>query len=206
MAERAQFTRLWGDPVVASLRYYGRMGRLAVAWVAAAMPAVTEVRAWLSPMRDRTSDDHPMDTPLVAIGHRRSMVVEAEVGKQAHGVFLVENRTASSVSASTIVSAFADESGREIHPIVQFQPDVLTLAPGEQAVVQITATVDETLEPDVPYQAELSIPGLSTAGIPLVLRRRSSAPPGNDTALPVTRASRKRPATAARRQTKTSGS
>jgi hypothetical protein len=93
------------------------------------------------------------------------------------GVFMVENTTPRQLSIPVTVSAFLDPHGREINPAVAIRPDVIVLDPGDQLVVQVAAAVDETLEPDVRYHAEISVPGLSETRIPIVVRRRPSATP-----------------------------
>ena len=102
-------------------------------------------------------------------------MIEAAAGRNGLGVFMVENTTGKKVSAPLGVSAFADESGREVRPTVRFSPDVVSLEPGDQVLVQVVAGVDSTFEPGVRYGAEISIPQLAAAGIPLVVRRRRAA-------------------------------
>jgi hypothetical protein len=142
-------TDVWRDTVEAGLRYWSRLGRLAVECVSALLPPVAEVRA----------------------GAPRTILVEAEAGRQGVGVFLVENTTERRLSIPVSVSRFVGEDGAEVQPKVTFRPDVLTLDPGDQVVVQVAAAIDETLEPDVRYRAEISVPGLSETRIPLVVRR-----------------------------------
>ena len=92
--------------------------------------------------------------------------------KSGLGVFMVENTTMRPVSGPLGVSPFADEAGREVEPTVRFAPDVVSLDPGDQVLVQVAAVVDESLEPGVRYTGEISIPQLSGMRIPLVVRRR----------------------------------
>ena len=108
----------------------------------------------------------------------KTILVEAEVGQSGMGVFLVENTTAEQLSIPVSASPFHDPRGREVHPAIAFRPEVITLEPGDQQVVQVAAAVDETLEPDVRYHALISVPGLSATRIPIVLRRRPGAVPG----------------------------
>ncbi len=176
-AQRTELTRVWRDTVEAGLRYYGRIGRLAFEWVEAFVPAVGELRPRFRVLADPSGEAEP---GLLSQGGRpagRTMVVEAEAGKRGLGVFLVENTTAQRVSAPVGVSAFVDGSGREARPAVRFSPDAVTLEPGDQVLVQVAAAVDETLEPEVRYRAEISIPGLSETRIPIVVRRRPDTAP-----------------------------
>ena len=154
----------WRDVVEAGLRYWGRLGRLAFESLTALARDVAEQRPAAA---DRVEERRSSPTILV----------EAEAGESGLGVFLIENTTADQLSIPVTVSSFVDDAGREVHPVVAFRPDVLSLDPGDQFVVQVAAAVDESLEPDVRYHAEITIPGLSETRIPIVVRRRPSAAP-----------------------------
>lgn len=159
---------IWRDTVGAGLRYWGRLGRLALEGAVALFPLVTQVRPGV---------DKPAVGPPPEAGEDRTILVEAEAGEAAYGVFLVENTTAEELSTLVTVSSFVGDDGREVHPAVTFRPDVIALGPGEQLIVQMAAAVDETLEPGVRYRAEIGVPELSEQRIPVVVRRRRSAKP-----------------------------
>jgi hypothetical protein len=150
----------------AAVRYYARMGRLALRLADVLVPVAGEQRqsvpAPSAPSRVRPSDP-------------QTIVIEAASGRSGLGVFMVENTTSQKVSAPVSVSAFADDSGREAQPRVRFSPAEITLDPGDQVLVQVAATVNRTFEPGVRYKAEIAIPQLARAGIPIVVRRRAAA-------------------------------
>jgi hypothetical protein len=159
------------DAAEASLRYYGRMGGLALDLAEALVPS-------LSGLRPAVVRSTPSPAPTVAESPPgQTIVIEAAAGRSGLGVFMVENTTGKKVSGPLGVSAFADESGREVNPTVRFSPDVVSLEPGDQVLVQVVAGVDSTFEPGIRYGAEISIPELAAAGIPLVVRRRAARPP-----------------------------
>jgi hypothetical protein len=108
----------------------------------------------------------PADAPAP-----KAMAIEAAAGTAGVGFFLVENSTAESVSTSFDLSALADGAGREVSPTVRFSPDKVTLEPGDQALVALAVVVDETLEPDVRYGGEVTIPGLVSSRVPISVRR-----------------------------------
>lgn len=158
------------DAAEASLRYYGRMGGLALELAEALVPSLSGLR----PAVVRAS---PSPAPAAAESPRgQTIVIEAAAGRNGLGVFMVENTTGKKVSGPLGVSAFADDSGREVQPTVRFSPDVVSLEPGDQVLVQVVAGVDSTFEPGVRYGAEISIPELAAARIPLVVRRRAARP------------------------------
>lgn len=106
-----------------------------------------------------------------------TLVLEAEAGGEAQGVFMVDNRLSRTVSTAVVTSAFADPSGRAVRPVLRVVPGVVTLEPAGRTLVQLFAAVTDDLDPDVDYRGEVSVPGLSDRGIPVVLRRRR-APAG----------------------------
>ena len=177
---QAELTDVWRDAAEAGLRYWGRLGRLAVESITALVPLVAELRP---------GDVGPADHSG-AVAVPRTILVEADAGQSGVGVFLVENTTTQQLSIPVSVSSFHDDNGREVTPTVGFRPDVITLDPGDQLVVQVAAAVDETFEPDVRYHAEISVPGLSATRIPIVVRRRpSTAPRPKEQAKATTRSS-----------------
>ncbi len=121
------------------------------------------------PVAVEQSAKHAAATTSSAAG--RVLVLEAEARSEAHGVFVVENRMARQVSTAAEASAFADPSGRAVRPKLRIVPGTITLQPGERALVQIYARITDDLEPGVGYRGEVTVPGLSDRGIPLVLRR-----------------------------------
>ena len=169
---RTELASAWRDVAEAGLQYYTRLGGLALALAETLVPAIGELRPTvrLSPGPPNAPDARPPDPPTEP--GRPTMVIEAAAGRSGLGVFMVENTTARKVSARVGVSAFVDPGGREVRPEVNFSPDVVSLEPGDQVLVQVAATVDDTLEPGVRYQAEISIPRLAGAKIPVVVRRR----------------------------------
>src|SRR5206468_2124159 len=89
----------------------------------------------------------------------------------------LENTTADRVSVPIAISPFRNAAGQELSPAVAFRPEAIVLDPGDQLVVQVAVAVDGTLEPEVRYRAEISVPGLSQTRIPIVVRRRASVAP-----------------------------
>ena len=71
----------------------------------------------------------------------------------------------------TTTATTTDAEGRRVHGEVRFEPEVITLQPGEQTLVQIAVEVTRGLRRGVDYRGEVSVPGLTGTRIPLVVRR-----------------------------------
>ena len=167
LSAQDEVTDVWRDAAEASLRYWGRLGRLTFKSVAALVPLVAELRPTEADGVPPPDADHAAPT----------IVVEAEAGQAGVGVFLLENTTPQELSVLVACSPFRNADGHEVEPVVAFRPDAIRLHPGDQVVVQVAVVVDETLEPEVRYHAELSVPGLSETRIPIIVRRRARTAP-----------------------------
>jgi len=161
------FETLWSTAVQVQIRYWSAVGRLAARASAARGRAVPA----------------PGPSPAAAEAHPEppsALVLESDGGSPAVGMFLVENKLGRPVVGSIAPSAFVDPEGREVRPRLAFAPEVVRLRPGEQALIRCVAAFDDTLRPGVRYLGTISLPGLSSGSVAVVLRRRdtSAARPG----------------------------
>jgi hypothetical protein len=160
----------------ANLQYYAALGRLTVDYLEAlgSIARNVEVPAQLAnrTVTFRQAPPPAPPPPAPTAPPPAVMVLEAETGGAAIGVFLVENLLGEKVSAPVSGSTFAAPDGREVTPQLAFDPEVVVLEPGEQMLVRVTTQVQEELEPDVTYRGELAVPGVIGTKIPIVLRRR----------------------------------
>ena len=164
MAETARFTELFQRTIDANVRfyqdfvsltldYYKNLGRIYGDW-----PQPFWMGAQPFARAEKAASP--------------ALVLEAEGGKQARGVFLVENKLSRKVTARVTASTFRDPQGKTIAPSLHFQPESVTAEPGEQVLVEVTADIGGNLEPGVRYRGELSVEGLSETSVPVVIRRR----------------------------------
>ena len=99
------------------------------------------------------------------------ILLEAEADHTAIGVFLVANHLNHEILARPEVSPFYDPPGTTSIPRLVFEPEMVRLAPQERVLIKIFATVDRSLQPDVRYRCEVSIPALAGTRVPVVVRR-----------------------------------
>jgi hypothetical protein len=170
-------TRFPGDELIRravdlNVRYYSDMSQLMATYVKDLVEtfsqAATQAQAWQSPPRTHSATHKTQPAPV--------MVLEAEAGKQALGVFLVENHLDHNISTRVVPSAFFDAAQNEIKPSFVFDPEAVVLRSGEQVLVRVRVEVDETFVADVAYEGSLNIPELTGSRVRIVLRRRSAAP------------------------------
>lgn len=170
MPEPPSLPDLWRRAVDAQIRYYRSVGQLTVEYGRAVAGVLRGVRG-TRPAGEAAAppETQPLSAPVMAL--------EAEEGSAASGMFVVENRTPGRVSTPIEVPVLADAEGRQVRPEIRFEPEVVTLEPREQALVQITVLVTKALRPRVDYRGEVTVPGLAGTRIPLVVRRLAPARP-----------------------------
>ena len=186
MSELTHFTRACGRALDANLRYTVRLSELAArglqilgsAVLEAGSRVVTATRA--SPTRNEApslpsaapSSSNPTSPSPAAL------VLEGRAGSRAFGLFVVENKLQKEVSTPVTVSPLVDPGGQEIPSVLRFEPGVITLSPDEQVIAKVSARITRGLVAGVRYQADISIPGISGARIPIIVRRKPAAKSG----------------------------
>jgi hypothetical protein len=172
VADAPSLEQLFRRAVDAQLEYYRSVGQLSVEFARAALGAVRADRSTpalrvpvtpVAPAAQAAQPALPAAAPVLAL--------EAEEGSWAVGMFVVENSTGSRVAAPVELPVLADEEGRRVHGEVRFEPEVITLQPGEQTLVQIAVEVTRGLRRGVDYRGEVRVPGLTGTRIPVVVRR-----------------------------------
>lgn len=171
MAERLRLEETFRRAIEANVRYYEALGQATADYVKALVDVLRDL-----PLTIRAGTEPRPGAPPPSAARFPAMVLEAEAGGHALGVFLVENKLDRKVSAPIVASAFVAPDGREVHPVLGFDPEVVTLDPGEQILVRVTAAIDEQLESGVTYRGEVTVPGLSGSRVPLVVRCRPGFP------------------------------
>ncbi len=166
----------------ANLAYYQGLAHLGLGYLKSLADIVGGVSS--VPIQVRSGHEHSPAAPTGEAARQAAaperatppnspaMVLEAEAGGEALGVFLVENRLDRKVSAPVTPSSFSDPSGRQVTPALRIDPEVMTLEPGEQMLVRVAARIADDLEPGISYRGEVTVPELSGGRVPLVLRRR----------------------------------
>jgi hypothetical protein len=180
VANQMQLTDVMRRALDANVQYFTTVSKLAVECLETLLGSVTslglqEQASSASQAQDEAAVVAKPSVPQGSSGP--TMLLEAEAGGYALGVFLVENVLPQSVSARIVVSSFVDPSGREAHPPIRFEPETISLEPHEQVLVRVLAGIEESLAPAIDYRAEISIPALPGTRVPLVLRRRAAAKP-----------------------------
>ena len=161
-ADERRASELPGLLLKAGTAYTTRMASLGLRLIGALVPDVARV-VDIRPTADQRA------APQANAG---GVQVQAAAGGTGFGVFIVENRGPNPVTTNVTVSSFRADSGRPMRLKVQFDPDTLRLAPGEQAVVQVGVTVEERLRAGEVYRATITLPKLDGATIPVSAIRR----------------------------------
>jgi hypothetical protein len=166
---------VWRRVLQANLRYYEAVGRLSVDYVRAVAGAVGSLGAGIPAAAAAATRQAAPSAPSPGAGtDAPALVLEAEAGESAEGAFVVENLLREGMSSPVVASAFASAEGHELRPTLAFEPEVVVLAAGEQVLVRVVASIDEALETGVGYRGEVTVPGLVSSGLSIVVRRLAS--------------------------------
>jgi hypothetical protein len=174
MADKLPLEDTLRRAVDANVRYYEAIGRVTQDYWKAIFGIWRELPLRFGPAHTAQATPAAAPPNPAATVTAPTLVLEAEAGGEAQGVFLIENKLSRVVSTAVVVSAFSNPSGRAVQPTLRVEPGVITLPPGGRTLVQIYATIDDALEADVPYRGEVNVPGLAESGIPVLLRRRAN--------------------------------
>jgi hypothetical protein len=109
---------------------------------------------------------------------RPPLLVVGRAGELANGAFAINNPTDKEMNVQLVVQGELDEKR------VRVDPERFTLPAGGGTLVRVLATIDASLPVDQDHVGMIVAPGLSTQGVPFIVRRLPDAP-GSDTAQPV---------------------
>ena len=192
MADRPDLGEMWRGAVAANMRYYEAWGRIVTEW----FRDLTEVGRGLQAgpgghgsLAAQASSGQParsvavLQAPLAAAGRAATeaahnaavpsaaLVLEAGVGEDATGAFLVENQLGRPVETPLVADQLIGAGGAALPVHLQFDPAVVSLAPEERCVVRVRLTIPEAFAAGTDYRTVIRGPDLPGTSIPVVLRR-----------------------------------
>ncbi|MEP6691316.1 MAG: hypothetical protein ABJD07_09175 [Gemmatimonadaceae bacterium] len=174
MADNAQqITDGFKKAVDAQMRYYQALGDVTTEYVKSLMGIWSDVKLPLN-LGALKPNASSAATPAAATA-TPALVLEAERGQQARGVFMVENKLTRHVVTPVVTSGFTGPGERELRPTMRIEPGVVSLEPGARTLVHLIASINDEMVVGATYHGEISVPGLSDSRVPVVLRRRESS-------------------------------
>jgi len=175
MSQPLELTDVWRRSLEATVQFYSTLGKLAADCLESLLATTAGTDSGLK--SDANGSPHAVSQEHIAAKPAPAslMVLEAEAGRKALGLFLVENGFSRAVSAEVTASPFVDDHGNEIKAMVEFQPASVTLQPGEQSLVKVLASIHKNMPAGVRYRGEIGVPGLMGTRIPVVLERTAAA-------------------------------
>ena len=177
MNEITQLTRACGRALDANLRSAALLSELAARSMQLLASAVSEIGSQVI-TRTSAAPEVGIDSSAASMtapsSSPEALVLEGVAGSRAFGLFVVENKLSKEVSTGVAVGPLVDPDGHEIKSVLRFEPGVITLAPGQQVIARVSARISRGLVAGVRYQAEISIPGISGARIPIIVRRKQT--------------------------------
>ncbi len=170
----------WRRAMDANIRFYRAWGELTAGWVR----EVTAVGASLTPTTlglGRTSTTATSvgaraappaaETPPQAAASVPVLVLEAPGGQSVSASFLVENSWPHPVEGRVGTGDFHSDTGGSVEMVTRFDPESLSLAPGESRLVRVTVEVPEGLAQGVDHRSTISVSDVPGTTIPVLVRR-----------------------------------
>ena len=105
---------------------------------------------------------------------RPPLLIVGRAGETGNGAFAINNPGDREMNVHLVVQGELDER------VVRVDPARLVLKPGESAIVRILATIDEKLAADRDHVGSVVAPGLTSQGVPFIVRRLGDAAGGGD--------------------------
>ena len=112
----------------------------------------------------------PAPAPDTPPAQRPPLLVVGRSGEVANGAFAINNPGEREIAVHLVVQGEVDERH------VQVEPARLSLKPGEGAIVRILARIDEKLPLEQDLPGAVVAPGLSSQGVPFIVRRLADLP------------------------------
>lgn len=162
----SRMTDLLKSAVELNLRYTSTLLHLSKDYLKDANGVLTSENAPApAPMPETPPAPRP---PLLVVGRR---------GEVANGAFAINNPGERDIAVHLVVQGEVDERH------VRVEPARLNLKPGEGAIVRILARIDEQLPAEQDLPGMVVAPGLSSQGVPFIVRRLADPEaPGDDPA------------------------
>jgi hypothetical protein len=96
---------------------------------------------------------------------RPPLLVVGRASETGNGAFAINNPSDREMNVHLLVQGELDEKS------VSVDPARLTLKPGEGAIVRVLARIDDKLAVDHDYVGSVVAPGLTSQGVPFIVRR-----------------------------------
>jgi hypothetical protein len=172
MADRTPMEDVMRRAYDANLRYWETVGRAATdymqsvtkLWADAPLSWKPAAMSWTGPRSSATMHHEPAVSP--------ALVMEGVKGAEVRTVLMISNDLAREAEATVEISTLRGPDGRFAPVEVRAIPETLKLAAGARMPVTLVAEISDALLEGADYHGEVTVPGLSERGVPIVVRRR----------------------------------
>lgn len=180
--QRSTLTRVLGRALAANLRWASILGELAIRAFDLLASSVSDLGVQVVSNQTQTqpqqlSGGTSAAPSSSAVPFPAAILLEGEAGTRAFGLFVVENNLPQQICAPVEVGPLVDPHGREIPSVLRFEPGIITLAAKQQVVAKVSAEISRGLRAGVRYEAEMRVPGIPSARIPIIVRRKPTSSP-----------------------------
>ncbi len=166
MADRPLLENLLKRGIDANVKYWEAVGRAASDYVQ------TVSKIWADAPIAFTPGTFTTRSTTTTRPSGPALLLEGPAGTQARAVVMISNDLDRDADAAVSVTDLRAPDGQRVSFDIRPSPDRVKLARGEKVPVTLTADITDAMADGVDYEGEINVPGLSTKGVPVVLRRR----------------------------------
>jgi len=194
MAEKTPLEEMVRKAFDMNLRYWETVGRATTDYVEAAAKLWADAPiSWTPGVRDKGSSRwgsasseasaasaasgqsasssksaawEPAEAPATPV-----LLLEGRAGTEARAMVMISNDLDREAEAAVVASPLRGPDGRFIAADLRTEPTAVKLAPGARTSVTLVVGVTDAMEVGADYRGEINVPGLSTRGVPVVVRR-----------------------------------
>lgn len=174
MADRTPVEDVMRRAFDANLRYWETIGRAATDYVQTVSKIWSDAPISWKPASMTWNSTRPSAAAHPDAAVAAALVLEGVSGSQVRTVVMISNDLAREAEAAVEISTLRGPDGRFASIEVTASPETLTLAAGARAPVTLSAEITDALQLETDYHGEVTVPGLSERGVPIVVRRRKS--------------------------------
>jgi len=156
----------------ANLRYWETVGRATSDYVQTVSKLWADAPvSWMPGLRSRPTTAGAT-APREEAAPVPSLLLQGPAGTTAQAVVMISNDLDREAEAPVVASALRGPGGGTIPNKLRTRPESVNLPAGTRVPVTVMVNITKSLQEGAAYHGSIDVPGLSTLGVPVVVRRR----------------------------------
>jgi hypothetical protein len=170
VADRTPYEDVLRRAYDANVRYWETVGRATTDYLQAVSRLWTDASLRWQPEGIRTAWSRA-EREWADGGEPAALVLEGAPGTEARAAVMLSNDLGRDVEASVVASVLVGPGGESTGLKLRTDPQVVRISPGSRVPVTLIVGITDELSAGIDYRGEVNVPGLSTRGVPVIVRR-----------------------------------